>query len=253
MSTLSNSEIDALERADELLDRAIEASSPSEAVQAALRAIEASPLCADAYVFLAIHGGYKGHEALHVWRTGLAAAETCLQDTFKRYRGDFWGFLETRPYMRAKHGLAMAHLALGQSKEAIAHLSEMLELNPNDNQGARYVLLECYLAGRKDKDALRLLGQYPDDATAWFIWSAALLNFRKTGASADSAVALAAAIECNPDVAGLLTGRRKLPKSLPDYYQIGEMDEAILYVTRSQLAWAATPSALDWLRQHAGK
>jgi hypothetical protein len=249
MSTLSNREIDALDRADEVLERAFDAASPREAVRTALLALEASPLCADAYVVLAQNGRYDGHEALHLWRTGLAAAEVCLKDSFKRYKGEFWGFIETRPYMRAKHGLAMALITLGQRREAIVHLAEMLELNPNDNQGARYVLLECYMADRKDKAAWQLMGQYPDEASAWFAWSAALLTFRQSGAGTESAAALATALESNQHVPAFLTGKRKMPKQLPDAYQHGEADEAQLYARGAALAWAVTEGAINWLKE----
>jgi len=246
MSTLSNREKNALDQADELLDAAVEATSSEDAVEAALRAIRASPLCADAYVFLAIHGGYDGHEALQVWRSGLAAAETCLQDSFKRYRGEFWDFLETRPYMRAKHGLAMALIDMGQPKEAIGHLEEMLELNPNDNQGARYVLLELYLAGKKDAAARELLKRYPEEWSAWFAWAPVLLNFRKGGAKA-AMQALDAAMKCNNHVRDYLTGKRKQPKIMPEYYQAGSAEEAQLYAQRALLSWDATEGALEWL------
>jgi tetratricopeptide (TPR) repeat protein len=64
---------------------------------------------------------------------------------FKEYDGHFWGFLETRPYMRARHGLALALLKLGEEEEAMKHFRAMLKLNPGDNQGIRYLLLGCLL------------------------------------------------------------------------------------------------------------
>ena len=59
---------------------------------------------------------------------------------FKQYAGHFWGFLETRPYMRARAGLAGTLLKLGDIDGAVGHYRDMLKLNPNDNQGIRYVL-----------------------------------------------------------------------------------------------------------------
>src|SRR2546421_12928373 len=48
--------------------------------------------------------------------------------------GHFWGFLETRPYMRARAGLASTLLQLGDIDSALAHYRDMLKLIPNDNQ-----------------------------------------------------------------------------------------------------------------------
>jgi tetratricopeptide (TPR) repeat protein len=59
---------------------------------------------------------------------------------FKEYRGHFWGFHETRPYMRARAGLAATLAQLGDADGAIGHYREMLKLNRNDNQGIRYLL-----------------------------------------------------------------------------------------------------------------
>ena len=53
---------------------------------------------------------------------------------FKRCAGHFWGFLETRPYMRARAGLAGTLLKLGDVDGALSHYRDMLKLNPNDNQ-----------------------------------------------------------------------------------------------------------------------
>ena len=55
---------------------------------------------------------------------------------FEEYAGHFWGFLETRPYMRARAGLAIALIKLGDESAAIEHFRAMLKLNPNDNQGS---------------------------------------------------------------------------------------------------------------------
>jgi hypothetical protein len=65
---------------------------------------------------------------------------------FKEYAGHFWGFLETRPYMRARAGLAGTLLKLGDVDGALAHYRDMLKLNPNDDQGIRYVLAGCLIS-----------------------------------------------------------------------------------------------------------
>ena len=46
--------------------------------------------------------------------------------------------------------------ALGEVDEAIGHYGDMLRLNPNDNQGIRYVLARC-LMKRGDTKALKAL------------------------------------------------------------------------------------------------
>lgn len=62
-------------------------------------------------------------------------------DFFRDHRGHFWSMIETRPYMRARSGLTAALVRAGRREEAIEHLEDMLDLNPNDNQGLREPLL----------------------------------------------------------------------------------------------------------------
>ncbi len=65
--------------------------------------------------------------------------------------------------MRARHGLALTLLTLGEDAAAMEHFRAMLKLNPNDNQGIRYLLLGSLLQ-HDDVPALRaLLADYPDE------------------------------------------------------------------------------------------
>ena len=53
--------------------------------------------------------------------------------------------------MRARAGLAGTLLKLGDVVAALSHYRDMLKLNPNDNQGIRYILAGCLL--RQDNDS----------------------------------------------------------------------------------------------------
>jgi len=67
---------------------------------------------------------------------GVEAGQLALGKTsFRDMTGEFWGFIETRPYMRARGGLALALLELGETDAAIGHLRAMLELNPQRQSG----------------------------------------------------------------------------------------------------------------------
>jgi tetratricopeptide (TPR) repeat protein len=63
----------------------------------------------------------------------------------------FWGQLETRPYMRALCGLGMCDFRLGDRniekkllQNSLQTFQKMLQLNPNDNQGIRFILPDVY-------------------------------------------------------------------------------------------------------------
>lgn len=208
--------------------------------------------CADAYVPLAEEAANSLEEAIAYYRQGVEAGERRLGErAFEEDVGHFWGILETRPYMRARAGLAQCLWQAGKHDEALAHYRDMLRLNPGDNQGIRYSLLACLMALGHDKEALALYKQYEGDATAAWTYGAALLRFRQKGDVTTSRRALKVALEHNPQVPQFLLGKEKMPVQLPDYIGFGDEDEAVAYVADNLPSWLKTGGALDWLRSNS--
>jgi tetratricopeptide (TPR) repeat protein len=106
---------------------------------------------------------------------------------FEAYAGHFWGFLETRPYMRARAGLASTLVQLGDVDGALAHYRDMLKLNPNDNQGIRYVLAGCLLK-QGNYAALKELLAAHEDGSAFWLYTRALVAFRESDEQATALV-----------------------------------------------------------------
>lgn len=238
-----------LERAQDLIYDAWEAPKPRERIRMARKALEISPDCADAYVLLADETARNPAEAAELYAQGMAAGERALgEETFELDAGAFWGILETRPYMRARFGLMMALWALGQQEEAIGHASEMLRLNPGDNQGVRYLLLSWLLARWDDAQVPGLLDLYPDDAAAMWQYGRALHQLRAEGDTPHARRLLDEAKASNPYVPAYLLGRKRLPSRLPEMIGLGDESEAI-YCAAGQIdAWRDTPGALAWLQ-----
>lgn len=80
---------------------------------------------------------------------------------------DWWTDPETRPYLRALYGRAMTQWQQGVFLQTASDLHRILDLNPADNQGVRFLIPFVHLLAENDADALRSLGQYdaqyPDD------------------------------------------------------------------------------------------
>jgi hypothetical protein len=70
---------------------------------------------------------------------------------------------------------------------------------------------------------------------------------------ADARDRLHEAVKTNQHVPAYLLGKKRLPRTLPDYVGFGDEDEAVAYASESLGAWKQTPSALDWLAASAGK
>jgi thioredoxin-like negative regulator of GroEL len=238
---------DLLDQAQDIIYQAWETSSPKKRIALATKALAISPDCADAYVILA-EMAPSLDETLELCRKGVEAGERALgKRAFTEDAGDFWGILETRPYMRARAGLAQSLWDSNRREEAVEHYRALLHLNPGDNQGIRYILVSCLLELNRDDEVGKLLDQYPDDAAATWSWTAALLAFRKQGDNADSHAKLAAALEANPHIPAFLLGKKKLPRMLPGLVGFGDESEAVYYAAENREVWHATPGALAWL------
>jgi tetratricopeptide (TPR) repeat protein len=238
-----------LEQAQELIYEAHQTASSQERVRLAREALALSGDCADAYVLLAEETARTPQEAAVLYAQGVAAGERALgEEVFEQDAGMFWGILETRPYMRARLGLAQALWASGERRTAVEHLGEMLRLNPGDNQGVRYLLLDWLLEIEADTAVHELLEAYPDDASATWMYGRALHEFRRQGDTHEIRRLLADARSWNPHVPAYLTGRKRLPRRLPALVGMGDESEAVVYAAEQMAVWRTTPGAIDWLR-----
>lgn len=247
----SMNQSDDQRRAQEMVYEAWERAYPRDRVKLAKQALELWPDCADAWVILAENTATTLDEAEDLYTAAVEAGERALgEDAFTEDVGHFWGIHETRPYMRARLGLARLLKEMGRVEEAVEHLRDMLRLNPGDNQGNRYVLLHLLLEHGRDEEATRLLEEYPDDGMAEWTYARALLAFRQHGASQRTDELLAAALDCNQFVPAYLLGRRRIPKQLPEMIGLGDNNEAIACAVDYKAIWRNTPGALDWLKSN---
>lgn len=242
-----------LESAQDLMYRAWETRDPRRSIALAREALGHSPDCADAYTLLARTAATTPDEAIALYRQGVEAGERAIGDReeFEATVGHFWGVLETRPYVRARTGLADALWAAGQRDNAVQHYHDLLRLNPNDNQGLRYRLTNWLIELDRDADAMGLLEKYDEGDSCLASYPLALLVFRARGDSAESRALLKAAIRSNPHVPALLVGAKKMPKDPPAFMGVGDTSEAISYVLLGASAWQASKGAIDWLRSRS--
>lgn len=237
-----------LDEAQQLIYDAWEASSRQRAIKLARQALDLSPDCADAYLLLADLASANFRERFDFLRQGVDAGRRALGKSFFRdHVGEFWGWIETRPFMRAMAALALTLWETGQCDEALAIWREMLRLNPNDNQGVRYRLMAALLEQGNHAEAAELHKTYLEDGAAEWRYAVALLFFRTEGDSVAARDNLHTALQQNHHVPSYLLGRKKLPKHLPNQYIVGGEDEAVICATQLLPSWVKTPAALDWL------
>lgn len=233
-------------KAQELVDRALEERGRMR-IKLAREAVRLWPDCAEAWVLQAEQMSDLERRR-DLYRNAVAAAERALgPKPFVEDVGHFWGILETRPYMRARNGLAMALWEAGARDEAIEHWLDLLRLCPGDNLGVRDMLAPRLLEAHRDADAEEVLARCEEDASAMLGYARALLEFRRSGAGSAAQSKLDAAMRRNGYVPKYLTGRASMEGPLPDSYRLGSDDEARIATAVLFMAWTSTEGAIEWL------
>lgn len=243
-------DIPEFEAGCELLDEG----QPRKAQAMFERALKRNPSDIDALHHLAVvlDRAGKAEEARRLWTDAVRLGREAIPAGFHKGRDRLsWGWLENRPYLRALQGLGCSHLELGKKDEALAIFEELLDLNPDDNQGVRELALELYLeAGRMDKARELVNVKYKDDAMAGLLYGRSLVLF-KTGDRKRAEQELKAALSLSPKIAAeLLKASHRRPEAeMPGYITMGGWDEAFEYWEAFGRFW--DKDALEWLRDIA--
>lgn len=233
--------------ADELFYAAMDTTDAEDRATYLLAALVKNPSHIDALVELAQL--YEDDDtAFLILKRAIEYCEEDLQDELRNDVGEFWGLHHTRPFMRAKQALAERYFEAGNLTNAAFEMEEMLRLNPLDNQGMRWMLMEVYCRMNRLDDAERLRQKYPDEGVPFLPFTDLLIRFQKEGDSPNLRTSLREQSNCNPHIVS-----RLLDPSLISYEPIalfspGSPEEANLYCQQFLSAWKATPGAITWLR-----
>jgi hypothetical protein len=97
--------------------------------------------CLDAHAHLGNQEfTHRPDMAIRHYETGVQIGNLSLGPDFSAVLP--WGLISNRPYLRCLHGYGLCLWRLKRFDEAAAVFSRMLWMNPSDNQGARFNLLE---------------------------------------------------------------------------------------------------------------
>lgn len=159
----------------------------------------------------------------------------------------FWGDHATRPYMRAVLGLALLLWRGGAKddrREAIDLARHLLAINPSDNQGVRFILMNWLPLLGHWRDLERLLRGFGDERRTETLYTRALLAFRNREDGAGDR--LDQAFEVNPHVPRLIAGDRP-PQPDGDSVEYRGRTEAQNYAHHAHDVWASVPGAREWI------
>jgi hypothetical protein len=240
-----------MEQAEKLVDAAWDAIEEDDTALASASAHEAlslSPEALDAWVILASLTATPSVR-IALLREAVAQGKRLLAAQLKAYRQtSFWLATGTRPYMRAVHSLAVElwDRDIGDDRaHAVEFVRHLLRINPNDNQGVRFLAYGWIpLTGSWD-ELTRLLRRYRNETRTETRYSLALDAFRRKDAAAGTA--LAAALETNPHVPAFLLARRAPFLLKPETVTYGSQAEAQTYAALAFPVWRLVPGATKWL------
>lgn len=168
---------------------------------------------------------------------------------------DWWHDHKTRPYLRARHGLAEARCVQGDPLGAVLAYRDLLRRNPDDNQGARFLVAPLLLLAGRTAEALDAFREhdeaYPGDrGEPHYELSRALALFL-SGRGPEAVEALVRALHANPYIVPTLLGVPREEHRIWHGWNLAEPWYAFDYL-RFFEAWRRSPEAWHALaRFHA--
>jgi tetratricopeptide (TPR) repeat protein len=232
------------ERAEDLVLAARDERSLPALRRRVAEALKLDPDCIIAHLLL-VEVADGPAEALAHARDAVAAGERALAEALADGDMHLWYQPVGRSWLQARALLAEILWQRGDRQQALAEARAILERNPGDNQGMRYILLEWLMQAGSVAEIDALLAAFDDASAAWQFVEA-LHRFRTQGPGPVAEKALFAAVAGNRHVVPMLSGKLRMPTDLPDSYALGSEDEAALYVHTAFAGWLKAGDAIGW-------
>lgn len=157
-----------------------------------------------------------------------------------------WGFTENRAYLRGLANLALVLTEQKQWAEALSH-ERLLKLNPNDNQGVRWLIgADCLRVGDNDR-AIKAFQECSHEEVGC-AFGLALAKLRALGPSADVGEALLNGFAANRYVALMLLGESRERLDAFHGANMAEPEWACDVVAAQADLWHALTRGADVLR-----
>jgi tetratricopeptide (TPR) repeat protein len=183
-------------------------------------------------------------KALSAAMSGIAIGDRLIPDSFSGVIE--WGYVDNRPYLRALQGAVLANVRLRRHKDASVLIDKLLTINPNDNQGMRYILgSELLRAGDRERAAsiFDKCSNYPP-----YHYEQALLHILNKD-WVKAATVLRRGFAANRYIAEMLCGNLS-PQPLAIWHgtNLAEPEIASEYLEMYGNLWFSNPEALKFIR-----
>jgi len=247
------------EKVDDLLEEGIDwiDADPKRAASIFMNLVDEYPEHMDAYHHLALTLEQMGkkEEAFATWKLAIDTALKLFPAHFSMEQDRLqWGFIENRPFLRLYHSFGLQLMKRGETETALEVFEHLVALSPNDNLGARALVVGCRFELKEPEGVLSVCRQFSDDAMEQLVYGKALALFQ-LGKVKEAREALDIATKCYPLIAGeLLKTKHRRPNSVDDQrITLGGPDQAYVYWQDQGSYWTGTPGAIEFLRQHGSR
>ncbi len=249
--SLPKEALNAAEQAEDLVFAAYDL-PPMQARQQIEKALHLHINCIAAYEFLGQLENSPQIAAVF-FEKGIAIGRQMFGGQYlKEHKGFFWGFHETRPFMRCLQHYAHCLFAFDNVSECVAVYEEMIELNSNDNQGVRDQMMLYLIALNEKEKYLKYDAMFNEHSVAFPLFNRALFTFVTEGETAHANAQLQLALKNNKYVAAKLVSKKPITVQA-DSYSPGTASEADYYACFARTIWQTTNGAIGWLKKHSAK
>ncbi len=244
------------------LDMAFDAPTEKEAVRYAKKALELDEYCTDAEMLIAdIQCGDDFEKFKKKLEKIISKTEKHLRE--EGYfdddcRGEFWGILETRPYMRARYEHLKLLVSAGKIKKAKEECEDMLCLNKSDNLGVRYILMGIYAHFEDELSAMRLYREYNECSVHMLLPLIALYYKKDSYRTAEKYLRLISGEGFDKyflTFGGDNDFEDDFDDDIPftDRYRIGSEEEVAYAIEMCIFLYVSTPGILEWIAQRVSR
>ncbi len=237
--------LNAREQAEDKIYQAFQ-SSKTKGLKLAEEALQLDKNCILAYQYLGEQQN-NINKAQILFKKGIEIGKKKYGGKYEEEnKGHFWLIHETRPYMSCIYNLSECYYHSSKIEESIKLLEHLLELNPSDNQGVRYILSSHLLEAKNYIKFEKHSKSNSDDSGIFFKFNNALYEFIKSGISMRANKYMVEAIEYNQFVVPQLNRKAKIGSNS---YSTGSKEEANYYCEYNAKIWQSIEGSIEWAKQ----
>ena len=252
-SLRSKEDADLPQTADDYMELAEDAGTKKKKREYLSKALELEPDNLDASRMMAEMDAKRPEDLLDVLSALLEKGNSLMEQEgyFQDHTGDFWGILETRPYMRLRHSYLEVLIQCGMMGKAAGEAEELLRLCENDDLGVRYMLMHLYAYLENEDGALALHKRYGGYEESQMLLPLAVLYYKK-GDRALSLQYLRRLVKANKDAKRFLRMMANddldgyLDKMSPYGYQPFTIEELIYEYFEDRYLFDSVDFFFDW-------